>query len=133
MKLTFNPWKTVGTGVKTTSGVMTNTTPLPKDFNFHSRCHLHWWHMGNKKTSKNNHHTFINNFLTQASNINPTITICKFFSKDHIPPCIPTPRYRNLSNYLLTMATCAITSRAVYLTAPLMSQLCFTLATWWSS
>jgi len=50
---------------------------------------------GQQKNSKNNHQTFINNFLTQVATINPTITIFKFFSKDrippHIPPCIPTP------------------------------------------
>jgi len=90
-KPTFNPWKTVGTGQKTTSGIPTNNTPLPKDFNFLSRCRLRWWHTGDKKTSKNNHRSFITAFLTQASNIDPTTTIFKFFSKDRIPPRIPTP------------------------------------------
>jgi len=56
-----------------------------------SRCRLHWWHTGDKKTAKQSYRTFLTDFLNQAATIDTTITIFKFFTTDRVPPKIPTP------------------------------------------
>jgi len=65
-------------------------TPLPKDFTFTTRCRLRWWHVGDKKTSKNNYRSFLNDFLTFSATIDNTITVFKFFLTDRTPLRFPT-------------------------------------------
>ncbi len=90
-KPAFNPWKTVNNGRTSTTGIPINTTPLPKDFPFTTRCRLRWWHAGDKKTSKNNYRAFITEFLTLTATLDTTVTAFKFFSTDRTPPRFPTP------------------------------------------
>jgi len=51
-KPSFNAWKTVNNVRTTTTGIPTNTTPLPKDYPLNTCCHLRWWHIGDKKPQK---------------------------------------------------------------------------------
>lgn len=39
-KPSFNPWKMANNNRTTTTGIPINTTPLPKDYPFHTRCRL---------------------------------------------------------------------------------------------
>jgi len=82
VKPTFNPWKTAGPSTKTTTGANLIITPIPNDFPVQSRCRLHWWHTGDKKTAKQTYRTFLTDFLNQTATLDTTITVFKFFTVD---------------------------------------------------